>query len=318
MSTTTFGVGNDFDEALLQAMADAGGGHFYYIAGATQIRDHIASEVGETLEVVAQDVALELLAGEGVRVETISPHRLEARGTRTIVALGDLVSDQGVDVVLRLTFPFGDLGRETGLIVNLTDRDGVFAAAGVGDARLTWTWADDAANDAQPRDADVDRAVARQFAARARQQAVEDNRHARLTTRPQWWLTSTAKRIRKYAGRDKELRALVASSRRKRSTSPPRCLPNCSSKSTSRAPTSRAHVMCTAGHAGVDDSRGLSNQGERRGGMKSSRSVTYRRFRADRGSRTGGRPPRPLHRLRGTQRSTADPTRMYAPQSYSQ
>ncbi len=85
----------------------------------------------------------------------------------------------------------------------------MFAAAGVGDARLTWTWADDAANDAQPRDADVDRAVARQFAARARQRAVADNRN-RDYDQAQWWLTSTAKRIRKYAGRDKELRALVA------------------------------------------------------------------------------------------------------------
>ncbi len=36
---------------LLQAMSDAGGGHFYYIADTAQIRDHIASEVGETLEV---------------------------------------------------------------------------------------------------------------------------------------------------------------------------------------------------------------------------------------------------------------------------
>ena len=208
VSTTTFGVGDDFDEALLQSMADAGGGHFYYIANAVQIRDHIASEVGETLEVVAQDVSLELLAGEGVRIETISPHRLETRGTRSVVALGDLVSDQGVDVVLRLTFPVGDLGRETGLIVNLTDRDGVFAAAGVTDARLTWTYADHEANDAQPRDVEVDRAVARQFAARARQQAVKGNRQ-RDFGEAEWWLTSTAKRIRAYAGKDKELRELV-------------------------------------------------------------------------------------------------------------
>jgi Ca-activated chloride channel family protein len=209
VSTTTFGVGDDFDEALLQSMADAGGGHFYYIASAAQIRDHIASEVGETLDVVAQDVALELLAGEGVRIETISPHRLEARGTRTVVTLGDLVSDQGVDVVLRLTFPVGDLGRETGLIVNLTDRDDVFAAAGVGDARLTWTYADHAANDAQARDHEVDRAVARQFAARARQHAVKANRQ-RDFGEAEWWLTATAKRIRQYAGRDAELRDLVA------------------------------------------------------------------------------------------------------------
>jgi Ca-activated chloride channel family protein len=209
VSTTTFGIGSDFDEALLQAMADAGGGHFYFIASAVQIRDHIASEVGETLEVVARDVALEVLAGEGVQVETLSPHRIEARGSRSMVTLGDLVSDQGVDVVLRLTFPYGDLGRETGLIVNLTDRDGVFAAAGVGDARLTWTYADHAANDAQPRDAEVDRHVARQFAARARQNAVKHNRVGDFEE-ARWWLHATAKRIRGYAGRDPEMRTLVS------------------------------------------------------------------------------------------------------------
>ncbi len=209
VSTTTFGVGNDFDEALLQSMADAGGGHFYYIANAAQIRDHIASEVGETLEVVAQDVTLELLAGEGVRIETISPHRLEVHGTRSVVTLGDLVSEQGVDVVLRLTFPTSDLGRETGLIAKLVDREDAFAVAGIDDARLTWTYADHAANDAQPRDQEVDRAVARQFAARARQEAVKANRYGDFAG-AQWALMATAKAIRKYAGRDPELRGIVA------------------------------------------------------------------------------------------------------------
>jgi len=209
VSTTTFGVGNDFDEALLQAMADAGGGHFYYIADAAQIRDHIASEVGETLEVVARDAELEVLAGEGVGVETISPHRLAGHGTRSVVALGDLVADQVVDIVLRLTFPYGQLGRETGIIVRALDREGVFATAGVADARLSWTWADDSANDTQPRDVDVDRAVARQFAARARQEAVTSNKNGDFDGARRV-LEGTAKRIRRYAGRDQEMRALVA------------------------------------------------------------------------------------------------------------
>src|SRR5688572_27819113 len=46
VTTTTFGVGEDFDEALLQSMADASGGHFYFIENAAQIQDHIATEVG--------------------------------------------------------------------------------------------------------------------------------------------------------------------------------------------------------------------------------------------------------------------------------
>ena len=50
VTTSTFGVGTDFDEALLQAMADNGGGHFYFAGDVAQMRDHITSEVGETLE----------------------------------------------------------------------------------------------------------------------------------------------------------------------------------------------------------------------------------------------------------------------------
>jgi Ca-activated chloride channel family protein len=213
VSTSTFGVGNDFDERLLQELADAGGGHFYYIADAPQIRDAITSEVGETLEVVARDVILDATARDDVRIEPISPYAASSHANRTTVSIGDLVSEQVVEVVLRLSFPYGDLGREIGAIVALTDHDGVFGSGGAGQTdatRLTWAYADDRANDAQPRDRDVDRAVAAVFAARARQEAVEHNRggdfiDARRT------LSSTAERIRTYAGDDPQMRDLIAS-----------------------------------------------------------------------------------------------------------
>jgi Ca-activated chloride channel homolog len=211
ISTSTFGVGNDFDERLLQELSDAGGGHFYYIADAPQIRDAITSEVGETLEIVARDVILEVTARDEIRIEPISPYAPSARGNRTLVALGELASEQVVEVVLRLSFPYGDLGREIGAIIAVTDRDGVFGPGGSAEAdpvRLTWTYADDRSNDTQPRDREVDRAVATLFAARARQEAVQRNRggdfvHARSA------LTSTAERIRSYAGNDSELRRLA-------------------------------------------------------------------------------------------------------------
>ena len=213
VSTSTFGVGNDFDEGLLQALADAGGGHFYYIADAPQIADAITSEVGETLEIVAREVAIEVTARDDIRIEPISPYRATAHGNRTTVAIGDLASDQVVEVVLRLSFPYGDVGRDTGAIVALTDRDGTFAPGGIAETepvRLTWSYADDAANDRQVRDREVDRVVARLFAARARQEAVGRNRggdfsHAR------WALTATAERIRSYAGDDAELQGLARS-----------------------------------------------------------------------------------------------------------
>ena len=91
-------------------MAQAGGGHFYDIASAAAIRDHISSEVGETLEVVARDVALQLTLPEGVRVESLGAFPAREAGGRTRIELGDLVSGQEVEVPLRLSFPLGRVG----------------------------------------------------------------------------------------------------------------------------------------------------------------------------------------------------------------
>src|SRR4029079_8341345 len=144
ISPSTFGVGNDFDERLLQELADAGGGHFYYIADAPQIRDAITPKVGETLQLLARDVTLEVTARDDIRVEPISPYKSSVHGNRTFVAVGDLAYAQSVSVVLHLAFPYSDDRRQAGAIVSLSDRDGVFAADGIAaaePARLTWTYA---------------------------------------------------------------------------------------------------------------------------------------------------------------------------------
>jgi Ca-activated chloride channel homolog len=205
VSTSTFGVGNDFDEVLLQQMAQAGGGHFYDIATAAAIPDHISSEVGETLEVVARDVVVELTLPGDVQLESLGAFVARGSSGRTLITLGDLVSGQQVEVPLRLSFPLGQPGMTTPAVFGLTDRDGVLDGA---TGRLAWTYADDAANDTQPRDRDVDRVVARVFAARARREAVRLNRLGDYHAARQV-LEGTARRIRSYAGHDPELRAIV-------------------------------------------------------------------------------------------------------------
>ena len=75
-------------------------------------------EVGETLEVVARDVDAR---GHGPRRHPgrADHARTSPRSTATgrSSSLGDLVSEQSVEVVLRLSFPYGDIGREAGAIV---------------------------------------------------------------------------------------------------------------------------------------------------------------------------------------------------------
>jgi Ca-activated chloride channel family protein len=209
VTTTTFGVGADFDEALLQSMADAGGGHFYFIEHAAQIQDHIATEVGELLQVVVRDAALEITAPESVAVAMLSPYPLDRRGSRLQVRLGDLVAEQRLEVVLRVKFGYGPIGEEVGVLVATSDRDGVLTAAGGQPVGVGWEYADDRTNDGQPRDRGVDRAVAALFAARARQGAVQLNRLRQFGGAAEE-VRDVARRIAGYAGDDPVLNALVA------------------------------------------------------------------------------------------------------------
>ncbi|HEY4190066.1 MAG TPA: VWA domain-containing protein [Candidatus Limnocylindrales bacterium] len=210
VTTSTFGVGTDFDETLLQGIADAGGGHFYFIGDVAQMRDHITSEVGETLEVVAREVRLELTLPESVRVDSLSPFRVERHGGRATVFLGDLVSGQALTLALRVTFDYGEIGREVGIGVRIVDRDGAFERArpALDPVTLAWTYADNPANDAQPRDRDVDRVVARLFAERAKQEAVRLNRQGQFEDAGRA-LDGVRRRVAAYAGSDTALRQIV-------------------------------------------------------------------------------------------------------------
>ncbi len=142
---------------------------------------------------------------DGVRVESLGAFPAVAADGGTMVALGDLVSGQSVEVPLRLSFPVGKPGETHAAVVAIGDRDGVLGGAF---GRLSWEHADDAANDTQPRDRSVDRVIAGVFAARARQEAVRLNRDGRYDA-ARAVLEATARRIRSYAGDDAELRRIA-------------------------------------------------------------------------------------------------------------
>ena len=92
--TSTFGIGADFDENLLRAMADAGGGHFYFIERAVQIPDCLTGELGEALEVVARDALVRVEVPAGVAAEPLNALRHHRTPQGLDIALGDLVSTQ--------------------------------------------------------------------------------------------------------------------------------------------------------------------------------------------------------------------------------
>ena len=104
VATSTFGVGADFDEDLLSRIATEGGGHFYFIEKAQQIPDFFASELGETLEVVARDAVFEVACDPGVEAVVLNGFPAEQVDGRLRVQLGNLIADQEITLIVAVAF----------------------------------------------------------------------------------------------------------------------------------------------------------------------------------------------------------------------
>jgi hypothetical protein len=122
-------------------------------------------------------------------------------GNALRIELGDVVSAQEVEVVVRIRFP----RREEGATVSA---QAFLAGAGtereMSSGIVSWTYAGHRENDLQPRDVTVDRLVASLYATRARAEATEANRDGDFE-RAGRVIENTVRRIRQYAGSDREL-----------------------------------------------------------------------------------------------------------------
>jgi Ca-activated chloride channel family protein len=202
VSTSTFGVGADFDERLLRDMAHEGGGNFYFLENARQIPDLMTSELGEALEVVMPRAVVEIEIPRGGDAEVLNRFRSSIGDNMLRVELGDLVSAQEVEVLVRLNFTRGEDGSRVSVRAHLMSG----ASAPTRSNEIEWTYAGHADNNRQPRDREVDRRVAEIYAARARADATEANRHGDFAAARRV-IERTAARIRDYAGDDPALNA---------------------------------------------------------------------------------------------------------------
>jgi Ca-activated chloride channel homolog len=110
IATTTLGVGQDFDEGLLSAMAEAGGGNFQYAPDAGALRAFFSRELQELFNVAVSGFTVTLTLPPGVDAEIVSAFPVEADGTTLDVALGDLVSGDAIDLIFTLRSGHGAVG----------------------------------------------------------------------------------------------------------------------------------------------------------------------------------------------------------------
>ena len=102
---TTVGVGADFNEYLMTALADAGGGNYYYVERGTELGPVFAREFGAARATVASAVAVEITPADGVRVVDAAGYPLEQSGGRVIVRPGTLFGGQERRIWVTLSVP---------------------------------------------------------------------------------------------------------------------------------------------------------------------------------------------------------------------
>jgi Ca-activated chloride channel family protein len=203
IGTSTFGIGADYNEALLGPMAVAGGGQFHHLRSPEEITNTFVGELGELFAVAARNVVLEIEVDPRVTVDVVSAYRGSARAGGVAVGLGDLIGGEERHVVVRFGFPAQ--AQEPSLRVEAR----VTSAGGTaGSQAVELTYADHGACDDEPRDPDVMRQVARQHAERAKREAAQLSRRGD-TAAARAVVERVASRIAGYAGDDPELRAIV-------------------------------------------------------------------------------------------------------------
>ncbi len=203
--TSTFGVGADFDERLLQQMADGGSGHFYLIERAAQIPDLLASELGETLDVVASGVTLTIEMPNLRWVDVLNEFPSRSEQGIVTIQLGDIVSGQELSVVVNLGFPPGEEGAQLAATFSVQAAGAHVPAQSV---TQVWALASDAACRAEPRNNAVEEAIGEMYAARARARAVELNRQGQFAAAERL-LRKASKKVQEYAGESPALEKVI-------------------------------------------------------------------------------------------------------------
>ena len=120
ITTSTLGVGGDYNEALMVEIATQGGGRFYHVLHAHQITPYVAGELGEVSAVAARGAALHLTLPAGTGLQPFSSAYAVDSGS--VVSLGDIPIETKLEVVLRLLLPPQSVGSRLPIEGTLTYR----------------------------------------------------------------------------------------------------------------------------------------------------------------------------------------------------
>lgn len=106
VTTTTMGLGADFNEDLMMALADAGGGAFYFIESPEVAPLIFQEELRGLLSVVGQNLTVGIETTSHItHVKQLNAYNMHTDGRRVSFSLGDVFGDEVKTLLLELTIP---------------------------------------------------------------------------------------------------------------------------------------------------------------------------------------------------------------------
>ena len=108
ISTSTFGVGEGFNEHLLEAMANKGGGNFYFIASPARIPDIFLKEFHDLVGITARKVEIKLALPHNIPWHVLGGWSAEYQDGSLHIYVGDMLTDKLQDIYIRLDIPQGE------------------------------------------------------------------------------------------------------------------------------------------------------------------------------------------------------------------
>lgn len=141
ISVTTIGVGDDYNEDLMAALAESSDANYYYVQDTEKLPQIFAQELGGMLEVAARDVRIEIICPEGVTPLGFIGRPEKFEGQRAGVNLSQFTAGQSRYLLLRCRVN-GDQPELARVKVNYTD-DLNGGAAGTADDLAKVRFTDD-------------------------------------------------------------------------------------------------------------------------------------------------------------------------------
>jgi len=108
---STLGIGQDFEEKVMTALASAGTGAFYYLARPEVLASLLDAELKTATETYASGAELRLRVADGVRVTSAGGVPLASEGGEAVVSIGSLYAGRPRKVWLTLNLPTDGTGE---------------------------------------------------------------------------------------------------------------------------------------------------------------------------------------------------------------